>query len=101
MKSLSGGDVRRKVGAGVVICGDEEGTRINLQHPYVEFKEIVVKVCGEKVGSVILVATTFCLVVVLLSLIEYLGDSLVGFTKLEWFNKAGAKLAISNLVLCV
>jgi len=48
--------VRRKVGAGVVICGDEEGTCINLQHPYVEFKEIVVKVCGEKVGSVILVA---------------------------------------------
>jgi len=48
--------VRRKVGAGVVICGDEEGTCINLQHPYVEFKEIVVKVFGEKVGSVIIVA---------------------------------------------
>ena len=39
-----------------MMCGDEEGTRINLQHPHVEFKEIVVKVCGEKVGSVILVA---------------------------------------------
>jgi len=40
-------------------------------------------------------------VVVLLSLIEYLGDNLVGFTKLEWFNKSRGKVAISNLVLCV
>lgn len=48
--------MRRKVGVGVVMCGDEEGTRINLQHPHVEFKEIVVKVCGEKFGSVIIVA---------------------------------------------
>ena len=69
--------------------------------PYVEFKEVVMKVCGEEVDSVSLVwLTTFWFGVVLLSLI---GDSL-GFTKLEWFNKSRGKTGhfkFSFVFLCV